>query len=132
VTAAASQQIVQKLWNYCNVLPDDGLSYGDYVEQLTCLPFLARRRDRTPEAPPRVRRAHASPASDGHLLRAGREGERPLPGSSRRECVAADDETLEASANLPDPDVIEAEIVEDLRASLATFEELQAALSNGA
>ncbi len=25
------QQIVQKLWNYCNVLRDDGLSYGDYV-----------------------------------------------------------------------------------------------------
>ena len=29
-----SQQIVQKLWNYCNVLRDDGLSYGDYLEQL--------------------------------------------------------------------------------------------------
>jgi type I restriction enzyme M protein len=26
-----SRQIVQKLWNYCNVLRDDGLSYGDYV-----------------------------------------------------------------------------------------------------
>ncbi len=35
-----SQQIVQKLWNYCNLLRDDGLSYGDYVEQLTCLLFL--------------------------------------------------------------------------------------------
>jgi type I restriction enzyme M protein len=28
-----SQQIVQKLWNFCNVLRDDGMSYGDYVEQ---------------------------------------------------------------------------------------------------
>ena len=27
--------LVQKLWNYCNVLPDDGMSYGDYVEQRT-------------------------------------------------------------------------------------------------
>lgn len=27
------QQTVQKLWNYCNILRDDGLSYGDYVEQ---------------------------------------------------------------------------------------------------
>ena len=35
-----SQQIVQKLWNYCNVLRDDGLSYGDYLEQLTFLLFL--------------------------------------------------------------------------------------------
>ena len=37
---ASSQQIVQKLWNYCNVLRDDGLSYQDYVEQLTFLLFL--------------------------------------------------------------------------------------------
>src|SRR5215213_1216286 len=28
-------QLVSKLWNYCSVLRDDGLSYGDYVEQLT-------------------------------------------------------------------------------------------------
>jgi type I restriction enzyme M protein len=35
-----SQQIVAKLWNYCNLLRDDGLSYGDYVEQLTLLLFL--------------------------------------------------------------------------------------------
>jgi len=35
-----SQQLVQKLWNYCNILRDDGMSYGDYVEQLTYLLFL--------------------------------------------------------------------------------------------
>jgi len=35
-----SATIVQRLWNYCNVLRDDGLSYGDYVEQLTHLLFL--------------------------------------------------------------------------------------------
>ena len=29
--------LVQKLWNYCNVLRDDGMSYGDYMEQLTFL-----------------------------------------------------------------------------------------------
>ena len=32
--------IVQKLWNFCSVLRDDGMSYGDYVEQLTYLLFL--------------------------------------------------------------------------------------------
>ena len=32
--------LVQKLWNYCNILRDDGLSYGDYFEQLTFLLFL--------------------------------------------------------------------------------------------
>jgi len=29
--------LFQKLWNYCNILRDDGLSYGDCVEQLTFL-----------------------------------------------------------------------------------------------
>ncbi len=32
--------IVQRVWNYCNVLRDDGMSYGDYLEQLTYLLFL--------------------------------------------------------------------------------------------
>src|SRR5205807_2014631 len=41
-----SQQIVQKLWNYCNVLRDDGLSYGDYIEQLTFLLFLKMEDER--------------------------------------------------------------------------------------
>jgi type I restriction enzyme M protein len=35
-----SAQIVQRLWSYCNILRDDGLSYPDYVEQLTYLLFL--------------------------------------------------------------------------------------------
>jgi type I restriction enzyme M protein len=42
-----SQQIVQKLWNYCNVLRDDGVSYGDYVEQLTYLLFLKMADEQT-------------------------------------------------------------------------------------
>ena len=35
-----SSTIVQRVWNYCNVLRDDGMSYGDYLEQLTYLLFL--------------------------------------------------------------------------------------------
>ena len=39
--------IVQKLWNDCNVLRDDGMSYGDYVEQLTYLLFLKMADERS-------------------------------------------------------------------------------------
>ncbi len=39
--------LVQKLWGYCNVLRDDGLSYGDYVEQLTLLLFLKMADEQT-------------------------------------------------------------------------------------
>ena len=35
-----AQTLVRKLWNYCDILRDAGLSYGDYVEQLTYLLFL--------------------------------------------------------------------------------------------
>ena len=38
------------------------------------------------------------------------------------------DESLEDSANLPDPDIIAAEIVEDLQAALAQFAEIAADL----
>jgi type I restriction enzyme M protein len=39
-TLMMAHALVAKLWNYCNILRDDGLSYGDYVEQLTFLLFL--------------------------------------------------------------------------------------------
>jgi hypothetical protein len=40
------------------------------------------------------------------------------------------DESLEDSANLPDPDIIATEIVEDLQAALAQFAEIAADLRN--
>lgn len=42
-----SKHLVQKLWNYCDILRDDGLSYGDYVEQLTFLLFLKMDDERS-------------------------------------------------------------------------------------
>ena len=69
--------LVQKLWNYCNVLRDDGMSFGDYVEQLTYLLFLK----------------------------------------------------MADSDNLPPPDVIAQEIVEDLQAALEQFKLIAGDLS---
>src|SRR3954447_19016939 len=43
----SSNDLVQRLWNYCNVLRDDGLSYGDYLEQLTYLLFLKMSDEQT-------------------------------------------------------------------------------------
>ena len=42
-----SNSVGQKLWNYCNVLRDAGLSYGDYLEQLTYLIFLKMMHERS-------------------------------------------------------------------------------------
>src|SRR5215467_7018448 len=53
-TGATTQNIVQKLWNLCNVLRDDGITYQDYVTELTFLLFLkmmqeTEREDALPE-----------------------------------------------------------------------------------
>ncbi|MGG7054620.1 N-6 DNA methylase [Nitrosomonas sp. ANs5] len=36
----ASAPIISKVWSFCTILKDDGVSYGDYLEQLTYLIFL--------------------------------------------------------------------------------------------
>ncbi len=41
-----SNRIVTKLWSYCHLLRDDGLSYQDYLEQLTQLLFLKMSEER--------------------------------------------------------------------------------------
>ena len=35
-----TNSLVSKVWSFCNTLRDDGVSYGDYLEQLTYLLFL--------------------------------------------------------------------------------------------
>lgn len=43
----SSANIVQRFWNFCNILRDDGVSYSDYVEQLTYLLFLKLADEQT-------------------------------------------------------------------------------------
>ncbi|MBN1969078.1 MAG: SAM-dependent DNA methyltransferase [Candidatus Delongbacteria bacterium] len=35
-----TNNLVQKIWSFCDTLRDDGVSYGDYLEQITYLLFL--------------------------------------------------------------------------------------------
>ncbi|MFI0795633.1 N-6 DNA methylase [Micromonospora rubida] len=46
MSTVESRRLVQKLWNYCDVLRDDGVSTIDYVEQLTFLLFLKMADER--------------------------------------------------------------------------------------
>src|SRR5580693_774783 len=41
----STQDIVQKLWNLCNVLRDDGITYLQYVTELTYLLFLKMAKE---------------------------------------------------------------------------------------
>ncbi len=40
-----NQEIVSKLWNLCNVLRDDGITYHQYVTELTYILFLKMTRE---------------------------------------------------------------------------------------
>jgi type I restriction enzyme M protein len=41
-----NEQLVSKVWNYAHVLRDQGVSYGDYIEQITYLLFLKMDAER--------------------------------------------------------------------------------------
>jgi len=41
------QALVAKVWNYAHVLRDDGVSYGDYLGQISFLLFLKMDKERT-------------------------------------------------------------------------------------
>ena len=50
-----THDIVAKLWNLCNVLKDDGVTYHQYVTELTYLLFLKmaiKRPARKSKSPP--------------------------------------------------------------------------------
>jgi type I restriction-modification system DNA methylase subunit len=103
-----SQQLVQKLWNYCNLLRDDGLSYGDYVEQLTHLLFLKMADVRT-----------KAPYNEPSFIPAGLD----WTSLTARDKANLDifwlrDESLDDAASLEEPDIIAAEIIEDLQTAL--------------
>lgn len=70
-----TSSIVHKLWNYCNVLRGDGMSYGDYVEQLIYLLFL-KMADESTSAPYNQK----TPVPGKHSIR--------TPMCSEMECVA--------------------------------------------
>jgi type I restriction enzyme M protein len=51
-----SSTLIQKVWNFCHTLRDDGVGYGDYLEQLTYLLFLKLAHEYTEDPYNRDRR----------------------------------------------------------------------------
>lgn len=59
--------LVQKVWNFCHTLRDDGVGYGDYLEQLTYLLFLKLAHEYA--QPPYNRNTHIPKSCDWASLR---------------------------------------------------------------
>ena len=54
-------EIVTKVWNYAHDLRDDGVGYGDYVEQITYLIFLKIADEREKASEPSLQFPHPGP-----------------------------------------------------------------------
>ncbi|MCC7126619.1 MAG: hypothetical protein IT178_17350 [Acidobacteria bacterium] len=93
--------LIQKLWNYGNVLRDDGMSYGDYVEQ-----------------------------PDGRWCVCSYD-ELIARDKASLDIFGLKDESLADCENLPPPEVIAQEIVEDLEAELEQFRLIAGELQAG-
>jgi type I restriction enzyme M protein len=62
-----TSSLIQKVWNFCHTLRDDGVGYGDYLEQLTYLLFLKMAHEYANE--PYNRDTHIPKAYDWASLR---------------------------------------------------------------
>jgi len=69
----ATASIVTKVWSFCTVLKDDGVSYGDYLEQLTYLIFLKMADEYS--QPPYSRKVAIPKAYDWSSLKSKRGAE---------------------------------------------------------
>lgn len=88
--------IVSRVWSFCTVLKDDGVSYGDYLEQLTYLIFLKMADE------------YAKPTYNRDVgITSG-----------------VDRQSLTDLDNLPEPDELAEEIIENLEAGLNSFREV--------
>ena len=74
----STSSIISKVWSFCNTLRDDGVGYGDYLEQLTYLLFLKMADEFS--RPPYNRRLGIPEGYDWESLTAqrGRRSGRPL------------------------------------------------------
>src|SRR5215218_625911 len=62
----SSNQVISKIWSFCNTLRDDGVGYGDYLEQLTYLLFLKMADEYS--KPPFNRDTHIPPGLSWQTL----------------------------------------------------------------
>ena len=65
------QALVTKVWNYAHVLRDDGVSYGDYLGQISFLLFLKMDEERTEY----LREESALPVDCRWVMLRGKSGE---------------------------------------------------------
>ena len=113
-----TSSLVQKVWNFCHTLRDDGVGYSDYLEQLTYLLFLklAHEYAQEPYNPDnrheRSESVHFKYFSYAELISRDK---------ASLDIFWLKDDSLENLDELSPPEVLQQEIIEHLEAALASF-----------
>lgn len=102
---------------------DDGLSYGDYVEQLPAAGAKTK-----PGALGTTRPTSRHDRKENERFKAFTYEELTKRDKANLDIFWLKDEALEDSANLPAPGIIATDIVADLEAALEQFREIEADL----
>ena len=71
----SNNDIVQKLWNLCDVLRDDGINYSDYVTELVLLLFIKMVHENTEAG---ILKKHPLPEGCRWTDLNGKSGSRPV------------------------------------------------------
>ena len=133
--------LISKVWNFANILRDDDVGYGDYLEQITYLLFL-KMADEMSKPPynkkikfPRIKDTDGNEIADGEICnwqaltnnKRGAELESYYVQMLRS--LATEKGTLgqiftKSQNKIQDPDILANEIIENIEAGLASFREI--------
>jgi type I restriction enzyme M protein len=120
-----TQDSVAKLWNLCNVLKDDGVTYHQYVSELTYLLFLKMAQETGQEQgiPPQYRWAVLESLQGLSQLDHYKELLLKLGSSPKAKAEDSEAESLEAECLDEDgePEAPIAAIVQEIFANASTF-----------
>lgn len=126
----ATASIVSKVWSFYTTLRDDRVGYGDYLEQLTYLIFLKMADE------------YSQPPYNRHERKESWNEQNNPEGRWRKfsyeQIIVRDktsldifwlkDKSLADLDNLPEPDELALEIIDNVEAGLNSFREIAAAL----
>ena len=127
--SSASSNLVSKVWNYCNLLRDDGVSYGLRTNQHFTLKTNTLARADLDDFVRAYNPDNRHQRTESERFRSFTYEDLVKRDKANLDIFWLRDDSLGDSADLPDPAILAAEIIEDLQAALDQFGQIAADLA---
>ena len=126
--SSASSNLVSKVWNYCNLLRDDGVSYGLRTNQHFTLKTNTLARADLDDFVRAYNPDNRHQRTESERFRSFTYEDLVKRDKANLDIFWLRDDSLGDSNDLPDPAILATEIVEDLQAALDQFAQIAADL----